>query len=265
MDTLYSAVENGDVKLVRELLRDTQMDPGANDDILELILLKACDARQAEVVKILLLDPRVDPSANDTECLVHACKYNCAEVVKVLLKDPRVDPRVRNYSCITLASDWHYLETLKLLMTDKRTWFDVNSISDRVKTSVYNCVIQLEESNDVLFIELLLMFAGEDVDILQPSYKNMVLAHRERFVDARMNAISIFSNFIKKGMPKDIIDSQFKILGGDLIYFPVDVSGQGRSRDQRIARVKTQIMQTVSEHLVEVDTRERQSTRRRHS
>ncbi len=70
----------------------------------------------AEVVRILLRDKRVDPGANYQQCLRSAVAGGFAEVVRELLDDPRVDAATGEDTPLVIASSKGWCEIVSLLL-----------------------------------------------------------------------------------------------------------------------------------------------------
>jgi ankyrin repeat protein len=63
----------------------------------------ACKFGYINIVKLLLLDDRVDPGANDNCAIRLASKNGHLEIVKLLLSDEQVDPSADNNYAIIWA------------------------------------------------------------------------------------------------------------------------------------------------------------------
>ena len=86
--TLRYASENGHSEVVRELLKDSRVDPSADNNY---AIQRASKNGHLEVVRELLKDSRVDPSAYDNCAIKVAREKGYRDIVRELLKDSRVD------------------------------------------------------------------------------------------------------------------------------------------------------------------------------
>ena len=86
-EEFYSAIENGQLEVVKALLEDKRVDPS---DDKNLAIQRASSCGHLEVVKALRKDKRVDPSDDNNLAIRWASKNGRVEVVKLLLKDHRV-------------------------------------------------------------------------------------------------------------------------------------------------------------------------------
>ena len=95
--TLRYASVNGHLELVRELLKDSRVDPSADNNF---AIQEASRYGHLEVVRELLKDSRVDPSANNNAAIRLASKNGHLEVVRELRKDSRVEYSVKGKCAI---------------------------------------------------------------------------------------------------------------------------------------------------------------------
>ena len=81
------ACEVGNVESVKEMLKDSRVNPGAqyNRDKIQSFFHVACQVGNVEVVKLLLNDSRVDPGADNNYAIRMAALKGDVEVVKLLL------------------------------------------------------------------------------------------------------------------------------------------------------------------------------------
>ncbi|MCI0381476.1 MAG: ankyrin repeat domain-containing protein [Chlamydiae bacterium] len=114
------ASKYGHLEIVKELLKDSRVDP--SDDYVKTngAILFASANGHLEVVKELLKDSRVDPSANNQEALQCAIKNNYLEVVKELLKDSRVDPSANGQAALKAAKTNRRKKIEEELLKDPR-------------------------------------------------------------------------------------------------------------------------------------------------
>jgi len=117
MTDFFDAILNSNVKRVKLLLSDPNIDPSENDNE---AIQKASRNGQFEIVKLLLSDSRVDPSANDNYPLKWAALLGDFEIVKLLLSDPRVDPSEEDNFALMWAGINGHIEIVKLLLSDPR-------------------------------------------------------------------------------------------------------------------------------------------------
>ena len=105
---IRKASEQGNTKLVRFLLLQDTVDPGAKNN--EAIRL-ASEYGHKDVVKILLehseTDKRINPAAKDNEAIKVASDHGHEDVVKILLEhskdDKRIDPAANDNEAIKLV------------------------------------------------------------------------------------------------------------------------------------------------------------------
>jgi len=86
-----------------------------DSDALNFAFRLAAENGCTEIVKLLLDDPRVDPGANDNYAIRMAGKIGCTEIVKLLLDDPRVDPCAQRNYAIRMATKKGHTEIVELL------------------------------------------------------------------------------------------------------------------------------------------------------
>jgi len=104
-------------RMARCLLRDMPVDPSAQRN---LPILAASALGHAKIVRLLLNDARVDPSVNDQEPLRMASRYGHFEVVDCLLDDARVDPSTCDQEAIFWACRNGHLGVIERLLRDDR-------------------------------------------------------------------------------------------------------------------------------------------------
>ena len=132
---LYEACKEGNLEIVRELLKDPSIE-------LSCSIIDASLNGHLEIVKELLKDHRVDPSELDNLATVLASENDHLEVVKELLKDPRVDPsNFKNYSLLSIF--YGNLYVCKILLKDNVS----PSFFDNIKTHDPNPIIVKEFLN----------------------------------------------------------------------------------------------------------------------
>jgi hypothetical protein len=89
--TMRHAVEDGDVEVVKLLLNDERVDPGANDNyLIKYACTKTEQDNTLEIVRLLLNDSRVDPSADENFAILFAIYKGSIEIVKLLLLQPKL-------------------------------------------------------------------------------------------------------------------------------------------------------------------------------
>ena len=111
------AVKQNDIETVKELLKDSEVDPGADDN---QAIGKASQNGHVEVVRLLLDDVRVDPEANVNYAIGYAALNGHVEVVRLLLDDDRVDPADDNNWAIRYAIKNGHDEVADMLYYDYR-------------------------------------------------------------------------------------------------------------------------------------------------
>jgi hypothetical protein len=99
-DEFYEAIENKNTEKVALLLKDSNVNPAANDN---WAIGSASYDGSFKIVKLLLNDPRVDPSDYDNYAFRQSVKNTHIRIFKLLLNDPRVDPSDSNNNAIRLS------------------------------------------------------------------------------------------------------------------------------------------------------------------
>ena len=104
---IYNKLEN-----IKKLLKSNRkvLDPS--------ILENACRYGNLEIVKELLKDSRIDPSSSDNSAIKAASLHGHLEIVKELLKDPRVETPDETTLVNTLS--YGYVDVVKELLKDPR-------------------------------------------------------------------------------------------------------------------------------------------------
>lgn len=143
---ICKAASEGNVKIVRELLKLDSINPGCDENY---PIYVAAENGHSDVVKLLLNHPKVDPTSNSNRAIKFAVIKRNLNAAKVLLEDkrvfntldpsvlfttacvcgiptlaekllPQVDPsKEENYAITKAASDGH-LDLVKVLLSDKR-------------------------------------------------------------------------------------------------------------------------------------------------
>ena len=118
------AARNGKIGIVRRLLQERNVDPGARANG---PLLDAVRGKHVEVVRELLrhYGDRVDPSAHHQLALYYAASRQDLPMVEVLLKDKRVDPSdTSHHDIILTAMQYGYYydkyDVIRMLLKDER-------------------------------------------------------------------------------------------------------------------------------------------------
>lgn len=114
---IQTSVFNNQLAIVEYLLSlpaSFGIDPTTNN---QYCIARAASNGNVEMVKLLLRDPRVKPEADENYALVDAAFEGHTQVVEILLKDPRVLPSVPNNNAIRMAAANEHLDIVKLLLT----------------------------------------------------------------------------------------------------------------------------------------------------
>jgi hypothetical protein len=80
-ETLYTAIRNDNLELVERLLKDSCVDPSADNNY---AIRLASEKGHLAVVDRLLQDSRVNPSDNDNKAIKHAEARGFTEIVELL-------------------------------------------------------------------------------------------------------------------------------------------------------------------------------------
>ena len=120
---LMEASKNNHTKVVKRLL-----EAGANPD--NRTFFNACNNGNVEVVKILLKDYGIDPSSNDNIALLAACRGGNLKIVDLLLNDPRVDPSAQNNGALIIASEYGHLKVVERLLSHAHFHLTSDSIKE---------------------------------------------------------------------------------------------------------------------------------------
>ena len=135
----------GNVKRVKELLKDSQIDPSYDNN---RALQNACGYGNLEVVKELLKDPCVDPLdqqeglfCNSIECAIN---YGRLEVVKELLKDSRTNSCDRHWLIFFAIQSYNgSLEIVKELLKNSNLSVDNSLIRSAIQHNRLDILIEL--------------------------------------------------------------------------------------------------------------------------
>lgn len=103
------ACKHGHADVVRLLLADGRVDPGANDDA---ALREASMHGHTDVVRLLLADARVNPLGDG---LIHASGAGHTDIVRALLEDGRANSHACNWA-LTEACKRGHVEVVRLLL-----------------------------------------------------------------------------------------------------------------------------------------------------
>ena len=128
-ELLDSAINSGNVEIVKTLIIEYNMDPSDPDIIITAMKSKNLDIfitlledrrvnlininneivenlhrTSVEIAKVILSNPNIDPSFGDNIALIGAVKNNNVEIIKLLLTDERIDPSYPNNELIILAA-----------------------------------------------------------------------------------------------------------------------------------------------------------------
>ena len=121
-DLVITSSECGHIEVVKLLLKDSRVDPGAGNNY---AIILASEYGHVEVVKLLLKDSRVGPTAAGNYAIRLASENGHVEVVKILLADSRVDPSADNNYAIRSASEYGHIEVVKILLESLKHRFSV--------------------------------------------------------------------------------------------------------------------------------------------
>jgi len=114
---IFTAIENDDIDIVKEILTKGRVDPSYNNN---KAISSAAYYGNTEVARLLLDDPRVDPSNNDNWPIRWASENGNTEMVKLLLSDSRVDPSANNNYALRFAKENRHPKVVRLLLADSR-------------------------------------------------------------------------------------------------------------------------------------------------
>jgi hypothetical protein len=156
-EILSAAIESGNPKCVRLLLRTKLFDPTIEDNlpvkeaakygyqaVLKLLLRQPnVDPSNAlpagpsfKVLKILLQYPNVDPTRKNNEVLKNMCSREDIRALKLLLKHPRIDPSFENNKLLEFATSNKKMEAVKLLLMDPRVGITDNVLQGCLRIGV---------------------------------------------------------------------------------------------------------------------------------
>lgn len=114
-------VDQGHIDVMNLLLRDSRIDPSANNNE---AFLDAVTFGHVAMVELLLKDPRVDPSDQDNTAISRAALRRYLDIVQMLMDDPRVDPSARCNAALNKAVSTKNHDMIALLLTDPRVNID---------------------------------------------------------------------------------------------------------------------------------------------
>ncbi|OJU80403.1 MAG: hypothetical protein BGO10_05760 [Chlamydia sp. 32-24] len=148
---IREAVKNGCTEIVKILLEDSRVDPGANHQ--ECLLLAVRDGATA-IVELLLKNAHVSPSVDGNLPLKIAAKVGHKEIVVLLLRDRRVNPATqKNYPLRMSAFHNHYKIVKILLESSKVNPYDCKNEAFRhakkhnfYKVQHYLCRWQIKQA-----------------------------------------------------------------------------------------------------------------------
>jgi len=123
-EAIITAVHAGNEEVIKILLADTRVNPGARQSN---ALIDAIKTRQSlEIIEALLKSPHVDLAAQHNLPIIEAVKSGRAAVVSLLLKYPAVDPSIDHHTPLRIACKRDYTNIIKILLNDRR--FDYKDI-----------------------------------------------------------------------------------------------------------------------------------------
>lgn len=107
--SLIDAISNNNVPLVMFLLAPFEGHPDPSE-FYQFPIEFACGLGHIDIVRLLLKDLRVDPGAHNNSAICHAVFSNHPDVVRLLLADPRVDPTIQRDIVFEYAVDNGYVD-----------------------------------------------------------------------------------------------------------------------------------------------------------
>ena len=138
---LMEASKNNHTKVVKRLL-----EAGANPD--NRTFFNACNNGNVEVVKILLKDYGIDPSSNDNIALLAACRGGNLKIVDLLLNHVSVDPSAQNNGALVIASEYGHLKVVKRLLAHADFRLTIKSIKKALRYASENGHLKISELLD---------------------------------------------------------------------------------------------------------------------
>jgi hypothetical protein len=123
---LMAASENNYTKVIKLLL-----EAGANPD--NRTFFNACNNGNVEVVKILLKDYHIDPSSNDNIALLAACRGGNLKIVDLLLNHVSVYPSAQNNGALIIASEYGHLKVVERLLSHPHFHLTSDSIKKALR------------------------------------------------------------------------------------------------------------------------------------
>jgi ankyrin repeat protein len=141
-ELLYQAIYKNNIKYIRILLKDIDIDPSSdNNNAIQI----ACREGFINIVKLLLNDKRVDPSDSHNYAICLASEKGDIDIVKLLLNDKRVEPAGFNNQSIIEAYNNNYLDIALLL-------WQYNSVKKTLKkdsSTTYNWIKNIVLKNKI--------------------------------------------------------------------------------------------------------------------
>lgn len=107
--SLIDAISENNVPLVMFLLAPFEGHPDPSE-FYQFPIEFACGLGRIDIVRLLLKDSRVDPGAQNNSAICHAVFSNHPDVVRLLLADPRVDPTIQRDIVFNYAVDNGYVD-----------------------------------------------------------------------------------------------------------------------------------------------------------
>lgn len=212
-----NAIKNGNVAIVKEMLKEPLVNPGANDN---KALTTAVSLGNIELVMVLLGDPRVDPSAQQNWTLRIASMFGFVDILKKLLRDPRVDPSDNNNEAIMFAFQANQPEVANVLLQDPRVDPSVITSNHSKFTMALRSMSPPRDVVDVFKR----VAVGDKVELAR---------HVKQLLDDGVNPQSVFDEIKKQGIPST------------LKFSFIDKYGQYNGSDEKIENVVKQIIEYV--------------------
>jgi hypothetical protein len=100
------------------------------------LLRFACENSQVKILKYLLKDENIDPAINKNELVQEAIREGSCKIVETLINDSRVNPNINLVENIKIATENKKYNTMRLIMSNERIDKN-NNISDSIYVTLY--------------------------------------------------------------------------------------------------------------------------------
>ena len=126
--TLLDAIASNNRPLVMFLLEPFEGHPDPSE-LSQFPIEYACGKGHIEIVRLLLKDPRVDPGAHHNSAICHAVYSEYPDIVRLLLTYETVDPTIQDNLVLTYAIQHGYIDIFRDLYGRQQVYSSLNNPS----------------------------------------------------------------------------------------------------------------------------------------